>query len=320
MDLIYCDENKVDIGVLQDFKLDLAFGEDENNFELTMPLIAHCLEKDYNIYIEGTEYGGVIDSYQVNTELRKIVYKGRTWHGIFDSKVITPASGQDYYVISGDANTILSRIITEYGLNSLFTVPSEASGIVLPSTNVDRYKNAYTVLLKIFRNNGGKLLFSYLDGVCTIQCVPLVDYSQDEEFDSDQLSFVIEKNFNAVNHLICLGKGELKDRQRLDLYADANGNISTTQTLTGLDEITEVYDYSSVESLEELENEGRKEFASRRKDGKIEVTLTQTQNFDISDIIGATELVTGISVTKHISKKIVTIENDRVKVDYNVNG
>lgn len=320
MDLIYCDANKVDIGVLQDYRLDLAFGEDENNFELTMPLIAHCLEKDYNIYIEGTEYGGIIDSYQVNTALRKIVYKGRTWHGIFDSKVIVPASGDDYYVISGDANAILRRIISEYGLTGLFTAPEDSSGITLPSTNVDRYKNAYTVLLKIFRNNGGKLQFVYQNGACEIRCVPLVDYSQDEEFDSDQLSFVIEKNFNPLNHLICLGKGELAARQRLDLFADADGNISTTQTLTGLAEITEVYDYSSVESLDELEKEGRKEMESRRADGKVDVTLSQTQNFDISDIIGATEHVTGISVTKHISKKIVTIENGRLKVDYNING
>ena len=35
MDLIYMDEKKRDIGVMKNFTLDLAFGEDENNFELS---------------------------------------------------------------------------------------------------------------------------------------------------------------------------------------------------------------------------------------------------------------------------------------------
>ena len=36
MDLIYTNQNREDIGVLQDFSLDLAFGSGENDFELTV--------------------------------------------------------------------------------------------------------------------------------------------------------------------------------------------------------------------------------------------------------------------------------------------
>ena len=253
-DLVYATAENVDQGVLLDFSFDLAFGEDENDFELELPLVSHCMEADYRVYIEGTEYGGIVDSLTVDTTKQTITYKGRTWHGIFDSKIITPHSGDPYYVISGDANTILAQIITEFGLSGLFEAESEPSGIVLASTNVDRYKSAYSALLKIFRDNGGKLKFTYEGNKCKIECVPLVDYSQDEEFDSDQLTFKIQKNYNPVNHLICLGKGELENRTVIHLYADADGNISQTQTITGLDEVVDVYDYSSVESVEELEN------------------------------------------------------------------
>lgn len=320
MDLIYADKTKTDIGVLQDFTLDLAYGEDENDFELKMPLPLHCLDVGFFIYVENTEYGGIVDGWKVNTNDQTITYKGRTWHGVMNSKVITPPANEDYLVVSGDANSILRNLVTSLGLSALFTVPQDASTVVLPETQVDRYAQAYVVLLKIFRNNGGKLVFRFHEGMCEVSCVPLVDYSQDEEFNSDQLTFAIDKVYNTVNHLICLGKGDLKDRQRLDLYVDVNGNISRTQTITGLDEITEVYDYSSVESLDELEKEGREEIASRREDGKVEVTLTETQEFDISDIIGATEEVTHTTVTKHISKKIVTISNDNLLIDYNING
>lgn len=320
MDLIYADENNTDLGVLTDYTFDLAFGEDENDFQLEMPLVSHCINQDYKVYIEGTEYGGIVDSITVDTNNNTVTYEGRTWHGIFNSKVITPATGDDYYVISGDANDILAQIISEYDYGDLFIAETEPSGVVLPSTNVDRYKSAYDVLLKIFRNNGGKLKFTYDGTQCKIECVPLIDYSQDEEFDSDQLTFKIQKNYNSVNHLICLGNGELKDRTRLDLYADESGNISTTQSITGLAEVTDVYDYSSVESVEELEKEGIKHFKEIRKDGDIDVNLEQTQDFDISDKIGAIEYTTKISVVKYISKKIVKIDEKGTVINYNING
>lgn len=319
-DLVYATNENVDVGVLLDYEFDLAFGEDENNFELTMPLVSHCMEADYKIYIEGTEYGGIVDSITVDTTQQTVTYKGRTWHGIFNSKVITPPAGDPYYVISGDANTILSQIINDFDLSDLFYVPDTVSGITLANTNVDRYKNAYDVLLKIFRDNGGKLKFTYDGERCKIECIELIDYSQDEEFDSDQLTFKIQKNYNPINHLICLGKGELENRTVIHLYADTDGNISTTQTITGLDEVVDVYDYSSVESVEELEKEGIEHFKEIRKDGDIDVNLEQTQDFDISDKIGAIEYTTGISVVKYISKKIVKIDRKGTTINYNING
>lgn len=33
MDLIYTDENRVDIGVLHEYSMDIAYGVSENNFE-----------------------------------------------------------------------------------------------------------------------------------------------------------------------------------------------------------------------------------------------------------------------------------------------
>ena len=44
MDLIYTNPDRVDIGVLHEYELDLAFGADENNFEGTINAAAHCCE------------------------------------------------------------------------------------------------------------------------------------------------------------------------------------------------------------------------------------------------------------------------------------
>ena len=59
MDLIYTNADLVDQGVLQDCMLDLAFGADENDFELEVPAEGVTLEAGALLYIEGTEYGGM---------------------------------------------------------------------------------------------------------------------------------------------------------------------------------------------------------------------------------------------------------------------
>ena len=318
MDIIYTDSDNNDLGVLKDFYLDLAFGEDENNFEVKMPLVARCLDSGYTLYANGTEYGGIVDGVVIDTASQTIVYSGRTWHGLLDSKIITPASGEDYYVVQGDANTIISDLLTEYGLTARFSVANHASPINVPQTNLPRYKGIYTSLLGLLRDNGGKLAMSVKDGIVTLDAVEVVDYSEIYEFTSDEISFKIEQSFNPVNHLICLGQGELKDRQRIDLFADEDGNISTTQTIFGIDERTETYDYSSVESLDELEKEGRSEFKERRKDGEVNIDFDATRDFDVSDLVEVSEVITGLTVKKRISKKIVSINKSQVTVNYKI--
>ena len=86
MDLIYTNSAREDIGVLLDYELDLAFGADENNFECRIASASHCCEAGSLLYMEGTEYGGIVDSIQSDTEAQEITYIGRTWHGILNSK------------------------------------------------------------------------------------------------------------------------------------------------------------------------------------------------------------------------------------------
>ena len=69
---------------------------------------------------------------------------------------------------------------------------------------------------------GAKLAMYYRDGKVLMTAVPLVDYSQDEEWDSDQMNFQISNNERPVNHLICLGKGDLSERMVRHLYMDAD--------------------------------------------------------------------------------------------------
>ena len=320
MDLIYCDKNKIDIGVMKDFSFDLAFGSGENDFELETSSENDVCEEDYFVYIEGTEYGGIIDKMEVLTGSKTLRYKGRTWHGILNSKIIVPDEPnqrKDYYVVSGEANTVLATLITRLSLGSLFRASSASSGITISNYQFSRYVPGYDGIVAMLTSVNAKLHIEFSGGYVNISAVPVVDYSN-EELDDDHVNFNILKTFNPVNHLICLGKGELSSRTLLHLYCDASGNISTSQTFTGIDEVVDVYNYPNVESSAELDREGRKKLKELNASDKIDVNLDDAYEFDIGDTIHAEVVRPSLSVVRRVTKKIVKINKDQITINYNV--
>ena len=321
MDLIYMNSSKEDVGVLKDYKFDLAFGSDENDFECTVNINNHVCEAGYYLYIEGTEYGGIIDSIRVDTDAQEIKYLGRTWHGMLESKVIQPDSGQDYLVVDGEANTVIDLLISRMGLSALFKASTDDSGVNVSNYQMNRYVGAYEGIRKMLKASGGKLNISFKSGFVELSAKPLIDYSKDEQFDTDQIDFDIQKNYKPINHAICLGRGELKDRRVIHVFADELGNISGTQTCTGLEEVTAIYDNANTESDDELKQGGieliQKSWASMSVNFSFN---TDNESIDIGDIIGAKERITGLVVAAMISKKIVTISNNATSISYSCEG
>lgn len=318
MDLIYTNAQREDQGVVPNFKLDLSFGIDENNFEMSVSNTDHICEEGSVIYMEGTEYGGIVDAIRVETANRKIIYKGSTWHGLLENKVIEPDAEEDYLIVSGDANMVLGTLIARMGLSDLFRASSDLSGLTISNYSMHRYVKGYTGIKKMLATVNGKLKFTFADGYVVLWAESLVDYSQDDEFDSDQIDFVIEKKFKPINHMICLGKGELKDRTVIHLYTDADGNISETQSLFGLDERTDIYDNANAESEEELKQGGIEALQTAWNEDELQLDLDANSAYDIGDIVGAKELTTGITTSKPIIQKIVTIEKDVIKITHKV--
>lgn len=319
MDLIYTNKSREDVGVLKDYTFDLAFGSDENDFELTLDISSHCCEPSCFVYVEDTEYGGIIDKMNIVTKDNKLVYKGRTWHGILASKVITPNDGEAYLTVSGEANEVIGSLLERIGLTELFEASKEHSGLTINKYSFDRYTDAYSGFSKMLTSVSGKLKFTFKANKVVISACPIVDYSQDEQFDNDQVEMNIEKTDNTVNHLICLGKGELTERQVVHLFVDGNGNISETQTFTGLQEVTGVYDYPNVESLDELKKSGIEKLKGYATEDKVQMDFAAEEViYDIGDIIGAKEITTGIFANEKIIKKIVTITQGLVNIQYKV--
>lgn len=310
---------KEDIGVMLDYTFDLAFGIDENDFECNITIDNHCCEAGFYLYYEGTEYGGLIDTVKVDTAKGEITYSGRTWHGILDAKVIEPDAGEDYLALTGEANAVLGLLIDRMGLSGLFRASSEDTGINISNYRMNRYIAGYEGIRKMLKACGAKLKIVFKDGFVELSAKPIVDYSKDEQFDTDRIDFVVKKNSHPINHVICLGRGDLAEREVIHVYADKSGNISHEQSLTGIDEVSAVYDYPNAETSEELKQGGIEKIQEAWGSNEINFDFNSNdETYDIGDIVGARENVTGIEVDAEITKKIATINSNTITISYKV--
>ena len=314
MDLIYTDSNKKELGVLKGFSVDFDTS-DKKDYELVVGINNNVLVAKGYWYINGTEYGGKVDSLEVNTDTQEIKYKGRNYRGILCEKIIEPPTGQDHKIMSGNLQTITQALINEAGLAGLYV--ADKSPIDVSEHKFNRYITTYEGILSLGYRYNVIPRFKVVDGLCHIYFTERVDYSDSNEYNQDNLNFSICKSYADINHLICLGQGELKDRTVVHLYADKNGNISNKQSLFGEDEITSVYENVNAEDITVLKDEGIKKLEELKSRDNFEVTIPDME-MQIGDIIGGIEVETGTYVAKPISNIIAKISDDKVEMEYKV--
>lgn len=315
MDVTYTDTKHVDVGELVDTTLDLAFGEDENDFELTHADPTLLLSPGALISVDGTEYGGIIDSIQAQVENGRtsVTYSGRTWHGILAGKTLSPDSGTDRLTVSGDVHAILDTIINRIGLGGLFSTPTGTHGTTISGYSFRRYIDAYSGLRMMLASVGLRLAITRVQGVIRLTGIPITTYTG---VDPDVgVDFTAKRDWLRVNHLIGLGKGELRNRAVSHWYADRNGNVSQTRSLSGVDEITQTYEQTSSDGSE-LANRTRDKLRELQTKGEMDATIPETASLGIDDRVQATDQVTGISVTASVTKKVVKIKAGVETVDY----
>ncbi len=306
----------ISYAAVQAASLDLAFGEDENDYELVLPDDVAGLVSAHDVWmIDGTEYGGVVDSVQsdVADGANVITFSGRSLQGILSHKILQPDEGQDYLKVSGTVTQVLTQIISRCGLGSLFTA---ADNDLQVSGRFDRYTDAYTGLRKLLASHSCALVFRCMDDTVVLGAPPLDD--TDGTLDSGSMDFTAKREYRRTNHLIGLGEGELKDRAVSHWYADENGNVSQKQTLTGLDEVAATYEYTNADETE-LSEKTKEELESRQEGtGTIDVTMRDGTDHNVGDLLSAVDDVTGVSVRAAVTKKIVRITDGVLSVDYEV--
>ena len=309
MDVEYTDVNRIKEGALKHYNCDLEIGE-KNDFEINMNIKNDCMVEGSLWYVNDTEYGGIVDKIRIDTEKETVTYCGRSWRGILQKKIIRPEKWQDYYTVSGDANNILRKVIEDVDLIDLFSVPGYKTGIDIVY-QFDRYCDAYSGLTKMLFKNNLKLQIRMIKDVLTIEAVPILDLSEKYEYSDDYgMKVILENDSSGINHLICLGRGELAQRTVVDLYVDAEGNIGDKQVFFHEKEIAKTFDYSnSTKGIENLEKNKSK--------NTISATF-QKLDVDVGDLVGGKNRLTGRTVKETVTKEIVKIKNGIETITYKV--
>lgn len=318
-DICYTDASRVDVGVLRGASLNTVWGDSGNDFELTVDIASpERIEDGALVYVEGTEYGGVVDEREASSSDGTIRYRGRSWHGMLRDRVLCPDAGADYLTVSGEANAVLLSLVSRMGLSDVMTVSSAASGIEVKH-QFARYVDAYSGIRAMLSASGARLAVAY-DSVASravLSAVPVVDWSDGPT--SDQAGVDVTRVSRPYNHLVCLGSGELRDRVVQHWYADEAGKVSGKQSLFGVDERATTYDYSNA-GADELSVEGPKKLAEYQQADSMDATLDVDGAYAVGDVVPGTDIDTGTEVSVVVGTVDATVDELGVTVTYKAGG
>jgi len=322
-DVIIASSDGVELRSMLYTKYDFEVGDAENSFLITCYRSEwEPIPDDARVYIPGTEYGGIYKRLETNTKEGTIGVGGYTWRGMLQNKIICPPSGQNYATDSGELNQIIGTRVSA-AFPGLFVGSAESTGVTV-SFQYGRYVTLYDGLKAMLKSVGYKLRIMYDQETCKVivDAVPIVDYSNEIEYSSDMnADYYMTRDTSGVNHLVCLGEGELKDRVVVHLYMDGSGNISQRQTFFGADEIAAVYDYAGA-GRSDLIQSGTDKLIDEKNVNEFIIELESVKEVAVGDIVGGRDYITGMRMTAPITAKIVTwvkgIENVEYKLSEDV--
>ena len=324
--MIVANEKGCELGALKNYKeVEFSVGA-ENDFVITLE--SQAVNKEFlwyesQVFIPGTEFGGIVKDITSLTKSKTVKFMGDTWRGMLNKKIISPPSGQDYLTVSGELNEVLRKMLKEH-FGDWFVVPEESTEVTV-KYQFNRYVTLLDGLTALLDSINYKLSIKYIQGApgeagyVEVSAVPINNYSEEEEYSQDcNIKMTVRDYRRGINHLICLGEGELKDRIRVDLYIQKDGSIGKTQYYKGLEERTDVYDYSSAD-VAELEEGGEKRLKELADYKEFDMNIEKA-NLELGDIVSGRDHITGLYVVKPVIQKILKISTGKERIDYKLKG
>lgn len=309
MDLVLKGASGDDIMVISPDAADFSWGDGDNDFELTFEDGARAPEmpKCGFVYAHGTEYGGMLTRARASDG--SVKWSGPTWTGLLAGKVLVPDAGQSRLTVSGEANAVLDKLIDRMGLGDAMAAASEPSGIDISRYAFDLYADGYTGILAMLASVGAKLRVRHDGRRAVLSALPVRDWSSDEGFDSSLVEVDVDVDSWCVNHLVARGGEEGKDRIAVELYMDESGCVSERQTLKGVREHSEYYNYTTADRSKLVEDGTKRLRDYFDKAMTVSVRLSADDDrFDIGDKVGGSDPRTGISATATVSSKVLTVD------------
>lgn len=330
MELIYYNDQTTDSGYLThyegDFEISSDYENGNNDFEVVtrIPDDGKILYSEdpnagaYMLFVPGTEWGGYITGATIDVGENTVTYKGKTWRGYLADTIIEPGPGEDYYTTSG----MLWDVLLEVPWHPIISVGYvEDEDIEVSSFTYNRYVTAIdgvTALLNSINQN----LRIYLSTdemeegyTVTLTAEWVKNISDSVQFSQDygdKIPLKITYAEDIPHRLICLGQGELAQREVINYYFTNDWEITTTYD--EWDEEINIYPYPvevyDASNSSDLANDGKKkmlEFLANRK--QIEVDLSEVSDVGINTIVSAKDQITGETVAAEVTGIIWRVSN-----------
>lgn len=322
MELIHAKANIEEIQSLTEFDQyeavsGLGFKYADNDFELQVEEVVwgkKPIIKGHYLYEVGTEWGGMVEN--VNHVGTTVKVGGPTWRGMLARKIISPPAGQAYKAITAmDANQAIAALVGS-SLGPLFAVSTDDSGVTVSGSF--RYTNLLAAIHSMLQQYGARLEIIFDGTQVVLSAVSSVDYTDTElsqEYEAPLESSVAYGE--AYNHVIALGRGELAEREVVELWRLDDGTITTTTQPAGANDKQFVLDYPNAESLEELTSSATDKLIESSPVESIGINLDEIEiDFKLGDVVGGRDKVTGLTISKPITQKILKIDKNGRKINY----
>lgn len=306
---IYTDSGYKELGYLKNFSIDIENGKykrSNNDFEITQAIAARDPEfkKGSLFYWPGTDYGGIVKNFKVDTEAETITFKGKTARGMLEKEVIQPPEGQSHLKLRGDANACIAQLI-DGRFDGLFEADPEPSGI---NINYDvRDLCLLDALEKALGAANAKLDIKYNDaGKIRLQALKINDLSDSVQYDNNyKVNMIIETQPEPYTHVLALGKGELTARLRVNLYLQEDGTwTEAKEVYKGLARNTYLYENVNAADKTELINGAIEKVKEANKSANLNISF-EADNAELFDVVSAKEQITGVEIKETITMKIL---------------
>lgn len=325
----YTDSNYTEKGVLKNSTLDLELGKygiASNDYQLEVSVSSWDREFDKGslFFSNESEFGGIIEGKKVDTSKNTVTFKGKTFRGVLEKEYVQPLNGQAYFNANGEANNLINTLIKDR-FGSLFCVDNIGLSDITVNYQI-RDLNLLEALEKMLSKADipSRLDINFYDGQVHLQAIPIVDLSELLQYDNSYgVTMIAETPANSYNHILALGKGELTEKLRVNLYLQNDSSWSTSENskFKGLSRKTYLYNNTTEEDTSKLIESGIDSCEKANGTESISVNFT-TDEASLFDVVGAKEEITGLSfkqpITKKILKATITSSITTAKFEYKV--
>ena len=310
MNLTIFDKNKRASGYFSG-EIDMEIGDSttSNDFETDDTLfMGACIAEI------GGEFGGIVERYDDGSEKK---YTGYTWRGLMDKWLILPPDGEDRLTMSGDINVVIRRVLRGV-LGDFFVVDDTILGVLVWYYSFPLYCTVLEGLTKLCEDHGCKLVIRNEVEDKKLKVVVTAKRAEHKTPSESLYDASVTVSKMGINHLLCLGKGELQERLRTHLYLWPDGTIKqNTPYYTGFEERQATYENTAEEDLTELIKGGTERLKELASFEKMELQSAYVEA-DVGDFLKATK--DGMSVEQPVVRKILSGNNGNYSIEVKIRG